>query len=149
MDLLNFGPEFRGWKNLFFRDRETYLMMDGFMGEKITLEQGVPQGDLLSPYIFNIAIEGIKFARCESRAETYTDDTTIIIKRTEANLRNLVKIIQDFAKISGLRANLDKTKYLKDFSEISGLHCNLDKTSVIPIGTEMDITDDNIIRVGG
>ena len=36
-------------------------------------------------------------------------------------------------------------KYLKDFSEISGLQCNLDKTSVIPIGQEMDITDDNIL----
>ena len=88
------------------------------MGEKIILEQGVPQGDVL---IFNIAVEfllmkitytstikGIKFARTESRAETYADDTTIIIKRTEENLRNLVKIIQDFSKISGLHANLDK-----------------------------------------
>ena len=54
-------------------------------------------------------IEGIKFARMESRAETYADDTTIIIKRTEANLRNLVNIIQNFAKVSGLQANLDKT----------------------------------------
>ena len=45
----------------------------------------------------------------EEDVVTYADDTTIIIKRTEANLRNLVKIIQDFAKISGLRANLDKT----------------------------------------
>ena len=73
-----------------------------------------------SPYILNIAvefllmkithtstIEGIKFARTESRVETYADDTTIIIKRTEENLRNLVKIIQDFSKISGLHANLE------------------------------------------
>ena len=70
--------------------------MDGFLGEKISLEQGVPQRNVLSPYIFNIAveillmkithtskIEGIKFAKYESRAETYVDDTTIIIKRTE------------------------------------------------------------------
>ena len=27
------------------------------MGEKIILEQGVPQEDVLSPYIFNIAVE--------------------------------------------------------------------------------------------
>ena len=39
----------------------------------------------------------------------YADDTTIIIKRTEENLRNLVKIIQDFSKINGLHANLEKT----------------------------------------
>ena len=34
LELLNFGPDFRRWVNLFFKDRETYLMMDGFIGEK-------------------------------------------------------------------------------------------------------------------
>ena len=32
-----------------------------------------------------------------------------MINRTEENLRNLVTIIRDFAKISGLHANLEKT----------------------------------------
>ena len=51
----------------------------------------------------------MKFAKREARAEYFADDTTVFIERTEENLRALVKIIRDFAKISGLNANLDKT----------------------------------------
>ena len=47
---LNFGESFRKWIQLFFSDRETYLMMNGFMEEKIYSQQGVPQGDILSPH---------------------------------------------------------------------------------------------------
>lgn len=72
LTLLNFGQNFKNWVQIFFQSRETYLLLDGHMGVKITLEQG----DILSPYIFNIAvefllmkitntntIEGVKFAR--------------------------------------------------------------------------------------
>ena len=48
-------------------------------------------------------------AKEEARAETYADDTTIIIKRYERNLRKLIKIIQELSKLSGLQANLEKT----------------------------------------
>ena len=54
-------------------------------------------------------LEGVKYANREARAECFADDTTVFIKRTEKNLRALVKIITDFSKISGLKANLDKT----------------------------------------
>ena len=57
LKLLNFGPSFRKWVSLFFQERETYLLINGHMEEKITLKQGVPQGDILSPYIFNICVE--------------------------------------------------------------------------------------------
>jgi hypothetical protein len=122
LNILNFGTTFRKWVLLFFQKRETYLLLQGHMEEKIHLEQGVPQGDILSPYIFNICVEilllkitmtnkleGVTFAKVESRCEAYADDTTIVIKRTEENLRNLVTIIKDFANISGLHANLEKT----------------------------------------
>merc|ERR1711940_205788 len=122
LKLLNFGESFRQWVKLFFNNRETYLVINGHMEEKITLDQGVPQGDILSPYIFNICVEmlllkitetktleGVTWAKSQNRCEAYADDTTIIIKRSEQNLRNLVKIITDFATISGLHANLEKT----------------------------------------
>jgi hypothetical protein len=57
---------------------------------------------------------------------TFADDTTIYIERTPENLRNAVK-------------------YLKEFAIISGLQCIIDKTSVIPIGSVLDITDNNIL----
>ena len=45
LEILNFGPEFRKWVNLFFNDRWTYIILQGFLSNKITLKQGVPQGD--------------------------------------------------------------------------------------------------------
>ena len=60
-------------------------------------------------------IEGIRYAKSESRSETFADDTTIFIKRTESNLRNCLR-------------------YLKLFAKTSGLQCNIGKTKVIPVG---------------
>ena len=119
---LNFGESFRKWVQIFFTNRETYLMMNGFMEEKIYLQQGVPQGDILSPLIFLLVVEflllnigytktinGVFFPHGEARAEAYADDTTIGISRDSENLRNLIGIINNFSLISGLHANIDKT----------------------------------------
>ena len=67
-------------------------------------------------------ITGITYATNESRAETFADDTTLFMERTEENLRNA-------------------TKYIQHFHKISGLACNLDKTSVIPIGSNSNKED--------
>ena len=122
LEALNFGPSFRAWVRLFFNDRVTYLLMNGFMEEKIELQQGVPQGDILSPLVFNIVVEflllkvsytnsleGVFLPTGESRVESYADDTSIGINRDENNLRKLINIINDFKKVSGLSANLEKT----------------------------------------
>merc|ERR1711867_267467 len=122
LQALNFGPSFRNWVKLFLNDRATYLLMNGFMEEKIELQQGVPQGDMLSPLIFNIVVEflllkigytnsleGVFLPTGESRVESYADDTSIGINRDENNLRQLINIINDFKKVSGLSANLEKT----------------------------------------
>jgi hypothetical protein len=63
---------------------------------------------LLLKISYTDSLEGLTFAKTEARSETYADDTTIIVKRSEANLRALIKIIKDFSKISGLHANLEK-----------------------------------------
>ena len=74
--------------------------------------------NLHSPYVFILMvefllikinysdqIEGITWAKSEGRSETFADDTTIYIKRSEDNLRTCVKYIEDFANISCLHCN--------------------------------------------
>ena len=105
------------------------------MQKKILLEQGVPQGDVVSPYIFILAVElllikinNTKLIKCiiyaqkESRSETSAEDTSICIKRDPRYLRKC-------------------TEFVKHFARISGLQCNLEKTTVIPIGGNYDIND--------
>ena len=76
--------------NFFLHNRDAQILMGGHMSDKISLNQGVPQGDVISPYIFIVMVEilllkinhtknltGIIFAQVESRSETFADDTTI------------------------------------------------------------------------
>ena len=98
MSIYGFGNDIISWVDLFFGEREAQILLGGDMSEKIFLRQGVPQGDMISPYIFILMVEilllkinytthltGIKFAKLESRSETFADDTTIILQRTKKN----------------------------------------------------------------
>ena len=54
---LNFGDDFCDWIKKNFYKKRRKILQDGHLTEKIQLEQGVPQGDIISPYIFIIAVE--------------------------------------------------------------------------------------------
>ena len=82
LKMLNFGQSIRKWVSLFFCNREAYILLGGELTKRILLEQGVPQGDVVSPYIFILAaelflikinntklIQGINYAQKESRSE--------------------------------------------------------------------------------
>ena len=57
LKMFNFGESIRKWIKLFFSSREAYILLGGELTKKILLEQGVPQGDVVSPYIFILAVE--------------------------------------------------------------------------------------------
>jgi hypothetical protein len=128
LSILGFGDGICNWIDKFFSNRDAAVLMKGNFTDRINLGQGVPQGDIVSPYIFVIAVEillikinysknlkGITFAKREDRSEAFADDISIFLERKEEYLRNAMK-------------------YLNAFSEISGLKCNISKTKVIPIG---------------
>ena len=132
---LGFGPDIITWISTFLRNRDAQILLGGHFTDCINLEQGVPQGDVISPYLFIVMVEillikitttknitGITYATKESRAETFADDTTLFMERNETNLRNA-------------------TKYIQHFHKLSGLACNIEKTCVIPIGKNSNKND--------
>ena len=52
-----FGGDIVKWIGLFFDRREAYILLGGHLTKKIRLEQGVPQGDVISPYTLIVSVE--------------------------------------------------------------------------------------------
>ena len=131
----NFGEDIIEWVKLFFNERVAHILMGGHLTMKILLEQGVPQGDIISPFMFIIVVEillikittsrhikGITLeTKEEIRAQTLADDTSLLIQRCIISLLACVRYIEIFRKISDHHANLDK--------------------KVIPFGNNLNIKD--------
>ena len=125
LKILGFGENMTNWIKTFFSSREAYVMVNGHKSSTFQLQQGVPQGDVVSPYIFLLMVEillikitktknitGVNYAKLEDRASGFADDCTFFIERTEANLRKTVEILNHFWEISGLKCNIGKTKVI-------------------------------------
>ena len=50
----NFGPDIISWIKLFLHNRTAQILIGGNLTDQIPLEQGVPQGDIISPYLLSL-----------------------------------------------------------------------------------------------
>ena len=57
LELMGFGEDMREWIKIFFNTREANVIINGHLSSTIKLQQGVPQGDVVSPYIFLLMVE--------------------------------------------------------------------------------------------
>ena len=109
----------REWIKIFFNTREANVIINGHLSSR------VPQGDVVSPYIFLLMVEillikisktkhltGVTYASTEDRASGFADDCTLFLERSAQNLRNCINILKDFWQISGLKCNVSKTKVI-------------------------------------
>ena len=122
MKYFGFGNSIISWIEVLYKNANLAVNQGGNISSFFNIGRGCRQGDPLSPYIFilcseilaikirnNKNIKGIKVNNTEFKISQYADDTSAILDGSETSLNQTLKELSDFAKISGLRVNFDKT----------------------------------------
>ena len=118
----NFGPDFIRWVNVFYSDIQSCVINSGLYSQYFRIERGVSQGDLLSPYLFVIAVEilaiairnqenikGITIDGIETKLSQVADYTTAVLSDLDS-AKALFTLLEVFEKASGLKLNVTKTE---------------------------------------
>ena len=138
LEFFNFGPKMIGWlKTICFGRKACILLNNDTISDIFDLERGNAQGDNISPFIFILcyqillfrlefdnAIEGIvvpadppeppvnppaQVKHFSVKVFAYADDATCLLLFTRETLIALRLALDEFAHISGLECNVEKT----------------------------------------
>nr|GEW04608.1 glycerol-3-phosphate acyltransferase 1 [Tanacetum cinerariifolium] len=123
---MGFGLKWCNWVDACLRSASISILVNGSPTEEFRMTRGIRQGDLLSPFLFLIAAEGINVATKEAISNgvlkgvsigrevtvshlQYADDTVFFGEWSQRNGRNLMGVIKCFEKAPGLKLNLSKS----------------------------------------
>ena len=123
LHFFGFGYSFIKWVNVILNDVFSCINHCGNISERFQVGRSCRQGDPISPYLFIICVEilalrirndptvgGFKLGNFVQKLDFYADDLTAYLDGSESSLINIIKILDNFRDISGLKINLSKCK---------------------------------------
>lgn len=125
-----FGDRWRKWIKGCLQSTNFSILINGRPRGKFTASRGLGQGDSLSPFLFNLVVDGL--GRIIDRAREvslvkglevgkdkveithlqFADDTILFLRADEENLRGITRVLKIFSGISGLKINADKSSLI-------------------------------------
>ena len=160
LETFNFGNEFIKWITICYTEISSCVINYGYASQYFDIKRGVRQGDPLSPYLFILALEilcinirndnnikGINIMEVEIKTITFADDTTILLQDIES-AKKLLRLLQYYEQLSGLRINRNKSEGLwlgsnknlnikplglkwRKTIKLLGIHISYDKNEII------------------
>ncbi|KAJ9561074.1 hypothetical protein OSB04_006234 [Centaurea solstitialis] len=128
LDSMGFGEKWRKWIKACLHSSRISVLVNGSPTEEFPMERGLRQGDPLAPFLFLIVAEclhllienaeekglfkGIKVGKDDVKIShlQYADDIIFFGEWELGNFLNLLKILECFHLVSGLKINLQKSK---------------------------------------
>ncbi|GJT70843.1 RNA-directed DNA polymerase, eukaryota, reverse transcriptase zinc-binding domain protein [Tanacetum coccineum] len=130
MAKLGFGTRWRNWIKGWLRHTRSSMLVNGSPTVEFEISRGIRQGDLLSPFLFILAIEGLHTLICKALDSgiftgayivndklrishlIYADDVIFFGEWSRTNAHNLLCILRCFFLVSGLKINVHKSNIL-------------------------------------
>uniref|UniRef100_A0A3B3BMJ4 Reverse transcriptase domain-containing protein n=1 Tax=Oryzias melastigma TaxID=30732 RepID=A0A3B3BMJ4_ORYME len=112
---LRIGSLMCNWLVDFLTSRPQHVRLDNLCSSTITINTGVPQGCVMSPFLYSLLTHDCKPVNSSNTIIKFADDTTVIglIKdNEEAAYREEVERLADWCDINNLLLNTEKTKEL-------------------------------------
>lgn len=128
-DVFGFGENFKKWVKVLGNNTFSSINYGGWISKQFSVSCGIRQGCPFSPLSFILAVEllankirnspisGILLPtqteeNSHLKVKQLADDTTLFLKNNE-DMKEAARILNSFAKFSGLKLNTNKTKIMK------------------------------------